>query len=129
MADSIELNEQHGRFYLVWCVDGDFGAQVGEGGLSQGAVDDKLLHARRAGDQGDTEYWAVESCVASDVAIQRDERGYFWESATVATKALRAARAVLKMERLRVKNKETPWPEWALQAKAAGWTAPKNWKP
>ena len=71
MADSIELNEQHGRFYLVWCVDGDFGAQVGEGGLSQGAVDDKLLHARRAGDQGDTEYWAVTVMTLRDKCVFR----------------------------------------------------------
>lgn len=24
---------------------------------------------------------------------------------------------------------EVPWPNWARQAKAAGWTPPENWKP
>lgn len=24
---------------------------------------------------------------------------------------------------------EVPWPSWARQAKAAGWTPPENWKP
>lgn len=26
-------------------------------------------------------------------------------------------------------NADHPWPEWALTAKAAGWTPPEGWKP
>jgi len=29
-----------------------------------------------------------------------------------------------------IKDKSNkPWPQWAVQAKAAGWTPPKGWKP
>lgn len=47
-----------------------------------------------------------------------------WDSMSSAKKALSAARAAVKIA---ASNK--PWPEWARQALAAGWKAPKGWKP
>lgn len=48
--------------------------------------------------------------------------GLVWESRTAATNALRAIKAALQ-------NSTAPWPEWAVKAKAEGWTPPKGWKP
>lgn len=54
------------------------------------------------------------------------EEGRFlaWESRSQAMAACRAARAAVK---LAASNK--PLPEWAKKAIAAGWKAPKGWKP
>ena len=127
--DSVEIDEYLGRFYLVWHVDGEVGAYVGEAGLGPLARAAKLEEAQKEENQEEVEYWAVEVAVAATPGVQGDEYGFFWEFMAGATDALRHARAVLKMERLRFKNKENPWPPWALEAKAAGWKPPKNWKP
>lgn len=47
-----------------------------------------------------------------------------WYTRSGASKALAAAKAALTIHR-----SAKPWPEWAKQALAAGWKAPKGWKP
>jgi len=41
------------------------------------------------------------------------------------------AKAVLAKAKVRLASwkSKKPWPEWAIQAKAAGWKMPKTWKP
>lgn len=51
-----------------------------------------------------------------------------WESKSAATKALRLAKAAIKAA-LSEAREGREWPEWAVQAAAAGWKAPKGWKP
>lgn len=49
---------------------------------------------------------------------------FYWESKSSATKALRAARALQKQW----KNRDRPWPEWAIKASSEGWKPPKGWR-
>lgn len=53
-----------------------------------------------------------------------DGVGYYWETRSAVNKALVAVRAALK-----AKQSTKPYPEWAKQALAAGWKAPKGWQP
>jgi hypothetical protein len=55
-----------------------------------------------------------------------DEEGYgkyLFPSKKAAQQALTAANGAL------LRGDQKPWPAWAAQAKAAGWTPPKGWKP
>lgn len=47
-----------------------------------------------------------------------------WPTAKMAERASIVAKAAVAQHR-----SGKPWPEWALQAKAAGWKPPKGWKP
>jgi hypothetical protein len=67
------------------------------------------------------EVWQAERC-AEPLADGRDSSGFYFETKTKAMAALRAANEGLF-------SGEAPWPSWATQAKAAGWTPPKGWKP
>lgn len=49
---------------------------------------------------------------------------WVWESKASATIALRAAKAAVQSV-----VAKRPTPEWTKQAIAAGWKAPKGWKP
>lgn len=55
--------------------------------------------------------------------VERDSGGYYWEVKSHATGALKIIKAALYDKSRR------PWPQWALEAKAAGWTPPPGWSP
>ena len=55
---------------------------------------------------------------------QITSRGLVWQGRASARAALRCAKAVLAQLR-----RDAPWPEWAVTAQAAGWKAPKGWRP
>src|SRR5574342_210458 len=47
--------------------------------------------------------------------VNRDDHGYYWDTAADARAALRLINLAIKQ------GKGKPWPPWALAAKAAGW--------
>lgn len=51
--------------------------------------------------------------------------GFYWESKSAATAALKAIKVAIKLYRDNADN----WPQWAKTAMVNGWTAPKGWKP
>jgi len=67
------------------------------------------------------EGWQADRIV-EPLADGHDSTGYYFETQKKALTALRAANEGLH-------TGEAPWPAWATQAKAAGWTPPKGWKP
>lgn len=67
----------------------------------------------------DASYATARACGGS-----RDDRGFYWESESAAKKAKTAVNAAIKAA-----EKDTPLPDWAVKALAAGWKAPKGWKP
>ncbi len=74
-------------------------------------------------DASDVDATVAYLAVAKLAGIQRDARGFFWETDAAAKSALRVAKAAIKA------GVDRPLPDWAQQALAAGWTAPKGWKP
>ena len=122
MADAISdqdpqleiIEGQDGKWRVGWYFpdEGEFGAMIGE--------DLGILEQPEPGDKDDREHWVVTRAIkATDP--ERDDRGFFWESRMQALGASILGVAILKSD--------VRWPEWAIQAKAAGWTPPKGWKP
>lgn len=78
----------------------------------------------------DREYWAAERAgfqVIKDGDPDtrgHDSTGFWWESRTQATKALAKVKALMNAA-----LEGVPWPDWAVQASAAGWKPPKGWRP
>jgi len=70
-------------------------------------------------DREDWEYWAANKA-ARDIKPKRDNRAFWWETKSEVVAALATIKLALKQER--------PLPDWAKQALAAGWKAPKAWK-
>lgn len=56
---------------------------------------------------------------------QKHEDGWVWETEREAKKAL----AMVNTGMLAWESVGKPWPVWAMEAKAAGWTPPKGWVP
>lgn len=89
------------------------------------------------GSVGDEEYTAEQltdpevdrDCVVAYLAakdtpdVARDCTGFYWETAAKANAALRVVKAALRSDG------GAPMPDWAIKALAAGWKAPKGWKP
>ena len=76
----------------------------------------------RSSKKSDWECWQADTAV-KDMADGRDPiSGYWFETYDKAKAALAEANRCLL-------TGEAPWPAWAVQAKAAGWTPPEGWKP
>lgn len=105
-------------YRITWFLadDGDHGADLGDG--------DEYTDADLADALGDDRPHIV-ACMAAAKSdgVERDRRGYFWESHRDAATALRACNIAIK------NDGGPPWPEWATKAAAEGWKAPKGWKP
>jgi hypothetical protein len=101
---------------IAWTFDGEEGAILGECG---GYTDADLAKAKT----DDWDHIAATVAASKTAGVERDERGYYWESRKDAQAALRACKASVK------DKSSKPWPDWAVKAKAAGWKPPKNWKP
>ena len=63
---------------------------------------------------------AVEPCAQTPC-------GYVWNERKDAMRALRAARAEVKI--VRAEKAQRPWPEWAKTAAAEDWKPPRGWHP
>lgn len=99
------------------------------------------------GDGGYDYYWLGESFDLDDCDTAAEKRWVRWHDLAVKlvkeaglvhgegaklefgskSRAERALRIVKACKKLAEEN--VPWPEWALQAQAAGWKPPKGWKP
>lgn len=112
MKDRLVIDERRGGCRIVWWLaeDRDYGAALGESG------------AKPSNPQNEME--AAEAAVW-DMADGREAFGGLrWNSRLAAQRALKIAKqAVAEFEGAK------PWPEWAKQALAAGWKAPKGWTP
>ncbi len=105
--------DRHGLFRIHWYIpeDGDLGACLGDYLLPPQLCEDAEHRI------------ATESAKALNTG-ELDTVGLYWYTRSGASKALAAAKAALTVHR-----SAKPWPEWAKQALAAGWKAPKGWQP
>jgi hypothetical protein len=112
-GDYLVIEENRDDFRIAWFSKEweDVGGHVGED--APGPTPPK--------DKGAWEIWQAARSI-KDLADGRDSDGYYFESIAKARLALATANAALF-------SGEAPWPAWALQAKEAGWTPPKGWKP
>lgn len=109
-------SDYYGQWRLAWYLseDDDFGACLGDDGVPD----------RRPEPRGDYEHYLATWVAARTRGVQQDSDGLYWESKTQAQAALRAVNAGLKAAR-----DARPLPDWAREALAAGWRAPKGWQP
>ena len=123
MSDAKLMIDEHrdGTYRIGWYFneDGEYGAMLGDHRYTE-------VELANMTDRSDRECaLAYFAAVKTEGAEQRQHNGMdslWWESRSSATKALRAIKAALA-------NAEHPWPEWAVKARAEGWTPPKGWKP
>lgn len=116
--------DRHGLFRIHWYIpeDGVTSAQSAWYKFNLGAcLGDYLLPPQLCEDA--EHRIATESAKALNTG-ELDTVGLYWYTRSGASKALAAAKAALTVHR-----SAKPWPEWAKQALAAGWKAPKGWKP
>lgn len=99
--------------YIAWYLpeDGDFGVRLSNENLD---TEEHNIAVRVA-----TEFFK-----ANNLDFPNPHRDFYFESEKQARDCLRR----INIELLAWQEKR-PLPEWAKQALAAGWKAPKNWKP
>jgi hypothetical protein len=94
-----------------------------DGSWEQGAIcgeDPRLLKRKKPPTNSDDwDMWITDNAIQA-LKPERDDYGFWFESKKEAQVALRAAKEALKSGK--------PWPDWVIQAKAAGWKVPKGWK-
>ncbi len=112
-----EMAYEKYRNKLIWFLpeDDDFGAVIG---------DDLYTEQELASAKSDDRPHMIATITAGKTAdVERDLNGYHWPTKAKAEAALRAINAALK------NDTGAPMPDWAVKASAAGWKAPKGWKP
>lgn len=113
----LALNERSDGYYVIgwWDPNSDcFGAFLGEG----------LASFETPRDRDEWEFWIADKAVA-EFAEERVKTiaPFRFKNQKIARLALSAANKALR------EGNDVPWPAWAIQAQAAGWTPPKGWKP
>jgi hypothetical protein len=109
-VDRLDVIE-FGRYWCIaWIIDGDTGALLGE------PLPDDDHRAATAAAKG--------AAIDALVTHGPNNQVLHWESERAARVALRVARAAVRAFR-----DGRPLPGWAKKALAAGWRAPKGWKP
>lgn len=110
-------NSGRGIWRVVWYFpdDGENGATLGEGGVP---IPKQWGRSR---DAGKREAYAIDRAL---IEFPRDNCGFWWESKDEARRAMALAQAACESA-----HAAKPWPAWAVKARAAGWKAPKGWKP
>jgi hypothetical protein len=105
------------KYRLSWYFPeyADIGSSVGDWAYTE--IDLKTL------DVSNVDCAIAYLAVAKLDGIQKDASGFFWETREAAQSALRVAKAAITL------GVDRPMPDWARQALAAGWKAPKGWKP
>lgn len=127
MADKLVLNECRNGYQIGWELEGegDIGACLGQDEFTEKDLQEaKLAFANGKDDEGHYEHILATMTVKALADGRSGWDGYYWESFAKAKKALSLAKAALQAAKSNV-----PWPDWAIKAKAAGWKAPKGWKP
>ncbi len=125
MKDYVFVTKDYrGHWRLQWFIveDDCEGAVLGEYDYAK-----EELETHLSGKNGEDREFYIAEIAALDRSgapgRQHDRYGHFWESEKEAKAALRIVKAALKNDGGR------PMPDWAKQALAAGWKAPKGWKP
>lgn len=121
-------------WHVAWWDEGDEGAWLGqEHKLPFSALQERRQKEKQARDWLEFEYLSVELAAREWFVKQRPAavaalmEGYSIDQRRDAVALLAVARAAAKAARLEFDD--IVWPDWALQAQAAGWKPPKNWKP
>lgn len=107
---------RRGEWRLVWYFpdEGEDGGTLGE----KGPISKRLASSS---DRDQRELYLIDRALRG---ARRDGRGFFWSSKEDAMRAMKLARAACDAA-----ESTKPWPDWAVRASAAGWKAPKGWKP
>jgi hypothetical protein len=107
----LEVFENHsGLCHLSWCDDEDGeGSEVGS--LCGDPENDALNRA-------------LTPMVNNEFITRGDDGTFAFDYIMDAKRALSLANATLNSL-----ADSKPWPQWAIDATAAGWKAPKGWKP
>ena len=115
----LAIDDRCDDFCLGWYIpdENDFGAHVGEDARE---VEKVLATKEPPESRADFDNWVVIVAVHK-LADGVGAHGFYFESMKRAKEALAAANLALLSKNV--------WPDWALKAKAAGWTPPKNWVP
>ena len=121
--DKLVIEESlHGcqGFRIYWYL-----AEVGDLGAAVGEFKVPTMKPRESyKTDEDFQCHLVNHVAGKTEGVEHDHNSYFWETRAQAQRALRLLKAELKAAR-----DNTPWPDWAKQALAAGWKAPKGWGP
>jgi hypothetical protein len=123
MADKVVVQDDGDLFRLVWVFDRDgcdTGARLGESLYTEADIDGE----KNKGDRLHIALTLVLQKSLEDTGGARDKDSFFWETRAAAASALKMAKT--QAEALLAGRS---WPEWAVKAKAEGWTPPKGWKP
>jgi hypothetical protein len=112
----LDIYEEGGRYGLAWFDENCPGPRFGE----LGDIEDL---SEPPADQYDREHWHAYQA-ALGVGDWELDRLLSWNSERQAVEAKRAASAAVKLS-----ASKRPLPDWAAQALAAGWKAPKSWRP
>lgn len=113
------VQEDGWEFCIQWydSEEGDLGAYLGDGpngGLFPAEADDwERAHN-------------IAICELQKLGLGRYDRSQYYKFETMAD--AKRALAIVKAAQQAAKDNK-PWPNWALQAKAAGWKPPKGWTP
>jgi hypothetical protein len=143
MSDKLVLLEERDGYAIAWEINDpeygtDIGAYLGDHDIVRSDIEKIIAACAKPEDFDGMEHDLASRTVADFVKNMGDAvrctatYGFRFERKSDAQKALTAAKAAVKALRERAKQvakNSTPWPTWALQAKAAGWKPPKGWKP
>ncbi len=114
----VAYGHDYGSFIITWCSEEGEGSSVGEFEYTAASLE--------AADDDDRETVVAELAAQDTEGVARGEgKRFVWRTHKLASAALKAIKAALKRD----KNREKPWPEWAIKAQAAGWKPPKAWSP
>jgi hypothetical protein len=138
MKDKLVIEFDNG-YRIRWEVWNDYfgedlGSTLGSESLSRIRSIRKKVAAGKHLQSPDYDHFTATAALAEDaktLETQKDDFGFYWDTKAKAQQALRRAKvAIREANMLRKQHKaKTPWPDWAIKAKAAGWEPPKNWMP
>ena len=131
MADRLLVLDARREGYCIgWWLeeDDDIGATIGDGydykTFSDEAIREKTEEDDRLHNIAGRTLEKLSKDPKWSVGMTRDHEGFRFDSRAKAREALRLIKAEFKAF-----ESKTPYPEWAVKALAAGWKAPKGWKP
>jgi len=136
MTEKLGVFQEHTRpfsYYVAWVLeDGDAGGSFGgtaNPDTSFQTTKEEAFKSRNYNDFEDAylELYARRYAADNSVIAVRKHFGVHFESQSQAKKFLAAMNAARKA--IRVEFDGVEWPEWTKAALAAGWKAPKGWKP
>jgi len=109
-------DERNYKYRLSWYLpeDDDIGGSLGDPEYTEADL--------KTADADDVDS-VIAYLAVSKMGVPKDYNGFYWETRSQAQSALRIAKAAIAA------GVDRPMPDWATKALAAGWKAPKGWKP